>query len=39
MDGGCVCLEFFKKKDGSDKVLEVFRVSADGKQVLSGFVQ
>ena len=33
MDDGTVCLEFFKKRGGDEKVLEVFWISSDGMQV------
>lgn len=33
MDDGTVCLEFFKKRDSEEKVLEVFWISSDGLQV------
>ena len=33
MDGGEVCLEFLKSKDGKEKVVEVFRISPDGQKV------
>ncbi|XP_033632007.1 serine/threonine-protein kinase PLK4-like [Asterias rubens] len=33
LENGEVCLEFLKIKDGSDRVVEVFRISEDGMQV------
>ena len=33
LDGGEVCLEFLKSKDGKEKVVEVFRISPDGQKV------
>ena len=38
LDSGDVILEFFKKKDGSDKVLEVIKVSPDGTKVCDLFL-
>ncbi|ELU12783.1 hypothetical protein CAPTEDRAFT_221177 [Capitella teleta] len=33
LDDGTVCLEFFKVKNGEDRVLEVLKISADGMQI------
>ena len=38
LDKGDVILEFLKKKDGSDKVLEVIKVSPDGTKVCDLFL-
>lgn len=33
MDDGFICLEFIKSRNGKEKILEVFRISADGSVV------
>ena len=33
LDDGQICLEFLKPRDGQDRIVEVFRISPDGRQV------